>query len=544
MHWKPIPFPDKNQIYTDYIHQPENLAPFFPANPFSSIHTVLEQRAQRDYPRQAIADILAQQHQQWSTHPKIETNIAKLTAPGTFAVVTGQQAGVLVSPLYTIYKILTTIHQAQVLQQHYPDFDFVPVFWMEVDDSDFREINHCHYITKQNLIRRLELDESPEDSGKPIFLRSLPESIAEWPDILREDFFPTEFLESVMERYFQAYKPGVPIATAFARVLVQLFGHEGLLILNPSEPAVKALGKPVFTTAIEKRHQILETFWERNRQLEAAGYHSQIHLKHGQTLLFWIDEAGKRVRLDCDDTDDCLLRYSTTQRPITFSEIIAAIEDQPHRFTTNVALRPIFQDFILPTAMYVGGPAEVAYFAQLHALYPLFQLPMPAILPRHRITVVEKKIQKIVQKYGIPYERLFHDNFHFLERDIQERLADHPLVEKLTQLEKKFLNELHTLEGNLQTFDPTLVKALHHTHQSIRQALNKLGNKIQRSAETQDKTRSQQLERLMLYLFPNHHPQERILAPLYFQIKYGWEFFNTLLQELPDDVRTHWVVEL
>ncbi|HFB68600.1 MAG TPA: bacillithiol biosynthesis BshC, partial [Calditrichae bacterium] len=90
----------------------------------------------------------------------------------------------------------------------------------------------------------------------------------------------------------------------------------------------------------------------------------------------------------------------------------------------------------------------------------------------------------------------------------------------------------------------TLVKALHHTHQSIRQALNKLGNKIQRSAETQDKTRSQQLERLMLYLFPNHHPQERVLAPVYFQIKYGWEFFNTLLQELPDDVRTHWVVEL
>ncbi len=544
MKWKAIPFPDKNTIYRDYISNFQKLAAFYPGNPSQSIESLLQERSERDYPRSQLATIFHRQHQQWGFHPAIKRNIDELTAPNTLAVVTGQQAGVFTSPLYTIYKIFTTIQQSRILKQWYPRYQFVPIFWMEVDDSDYQEINHCYYIRKDNQLQRLELEEKPEDTGKPIFLRKLPESITHWRDRIRNDFFPTEFLDTVLEHYFNVYQAGTPIATAFAKMLVQLFGAQGLLILNPSSAEVKTLGKTVFQTAIHQRHAILETFWKRNQQLETAGYHSQIHLKHGQTLLFWIDDQGRRVRLDCDDSEECLLRYSHSHQPVTYTEILREIDETPHRFTTNVALRPIFQDSILPTAIYVGGPAEVAYFAQLHALYPLFQLPMPAILPRHRITIVETKIQKIIQKYHIPYEKLFAENFHFLEKDLQQRMAQHPLQEQLSQLQRMIAASIQQLEPEVHAFDPTLVKALQHTTQTIQQALTKFTHKIQRAAENKDQTRTQQLERMLTYLFPRHLPQERVLAPFYFQIKYGWSFFEQMLETLPEEVRTHWVVEL
>ncbi len=544
MNWQPIPFPDKNKIYVDYITHPERLSRFFPASPYGPLEAIFQQRLKQSFPREAFATILKQQHQAWGTTPAIEANRQRLTAPNTLAVVTGQQAGMLVSPLYTLYKILTTLQLTRQLQQTYPNYQFVPLFWMEVDDSDFREIAHCYFINRDNHLTELRLEAPPADEGKPIFLRQLPAGIDSWRQHITEQVFPTEFLEPVLDRYFTAYRGGVPIATAFARMLVALFGDQGLLVLNPSDAAVKALGTAIFRTAIEQRHTILETFWQRNQELEAAGYHSQIHLKHQQTLLFWIDEAGKRVRLDCDREDHCLLRYADSGRPRPYPEVLEAIQATPERFTTNVALRPIFQDAVVPTGVYVGGPAEIAYFAQLHALYPLFDVPMPVIYPRHRVTIVERKIQKIIQKYAIDYRQLFEENFHFLEKDLARRLAEHPLQQQLNQLQHTIARELQQLEPAVQAFDPTLVKPLQHTRTSMEQALAKFYQKIQRSLERQEATRTQQLERLLVYLFPRHHPQERVLAPFYFQIKYGWDFWEKLLAELPVDVRTHWVVEL
>ncbi len=544
MNWQAIPFPDKNTIYTDYITHPERLSRFFPISPFHSLEPILEQRVRQSFPRNALAAILEQQHRQWGTTPAITTHLKALKLPHTLAVVTGQQAGILVSPLYTIYKIMTTIQLVHQLQLTYPQYRFVPVFWMEVDDSDFKEIAHCHLLTRQNTLMELHLEEPPEDSGKPIFLRQLPQTISQWPEQITDAVLPTEFLESVLNRYFGAYRSGESFVTAFARMLVQLFGDHGLLVLNPSDKAVKSLGTPILRTAIEQRHEILEIFWQRNRELEAAGYHSQIHLKHQQTLLFWIDDSGKRVRLDCDSNDHCFLRYSNSGKQQPYQQVLEAIERTPERFTTNVALRPIFQDAVIPTGIYVGGPAEIAYFAQLHALYPLFNIPMPVIFPRHRITIVERKIQKIIEKYAIEYPQLFQENFHFLENDLARRLAHHPLQQQLAEIQHHIARQLQQLTPTIQVFDPTLVKSLQHTQQSIDHALQKFSHKIQRAFERQETTRSEHLKRLLLYIFPKHHPQERVLAPLYFQIKYGWDFWYTLLETLPTDVRTHWVVEL
>ncbi len=544
MNWHSIPFPDKNKLYQDYILNPERVMDFYAANPFESLQATLAQRLKHSFPRQELAAIFAQQHRQWGTTPAIDANIEQLKQPHSVAVVTGQQVGVLVSPMYTIYKIFTILQQARLLSTRYPDFSFIPVFWMEVDDNDFQEINHLHYIAKDNAVHRLELEENPEERGRPIFTRRLPASIQQWQEQLRNDFFPTEFMDGVLQAYFSEYVAGTPFATAFARMVVKIFGQYGLLVLNPSVPEVKQLGTAVFQAAIEKRQEILETFWKRNQLLEASGYHSQIHLKHDQTLIFWLDEAQRRVRLDCDAQDHCLLRYAGSNRTIAFQEILREIEQEPARFTTNVALRPIFQDWILPTGLYVGGPAEIAYFAQLNALYPLFNLSAPAILPRHRLTIVEKKIQKIAQKYTVDYRTLFAQNFHFLENDLKGRLAEHPITTRLQEIQQVLEDGFDQLKPEVAHFDPTLVKALEHTRQSIQQAIGKFNAKVQRAAENQDETRTRQLQRLLTYVFPRHLPQERVLAPIYFQLKYGWQFLDEVFQQLPEDVRSHWIVEL
>lgn len=546
MNITPVNLSRKPPIFFDYLNHFEKVSSFYSWNPHDDSHLIaaLKERSRCSYPRQQLVDTLLQQHRAWEAPDESIHNIHRLNDKQTFCIVTGQQAGVLGGPLYTIYKIITVIKLAITLQEKYPDYHFIPVFWMEINDNDFKEINHIQYITRENELKRLEIAENPEDHLKPIAYRTIDAEMLRWKEILEEDFFDTEFKEDALNLFLDPYAQGDTYGNAFARLLLRLFHQYGLVILNPVDSGVTHLAQPIFHRTLSEADVLGEHFLTRNREIEEAGYPTQIHLRRQQTLLFFIDEHQRRVRIDKGEKENQFhLVYSEEIHPIGKEELLRLCETHPEQFSPNVALRPVLQDFLLPTVVYVAGPSETSYFAQLGALYDFFEIPMPVIYPRHRLTIVEKKIQRLVEKLELDYQSILQADSHFIENYLRNSSGGE-LYEALEKTDVKIVQALEELAEALKKFDPTLIQSVQKTRSSIESSLGKLSGKITRSLEEKNKTMVNQLQRIFLHLLPGNNYQERELNLIYFVIKYGTDLIPQLITALPEDSFRHLIVEL
>ncbi len=530
-------------LFHDYLHNFAAVREFYRYPPEGGWDEAVRQRSAAEIPCEKMAGVLREQNQRWGAPAATLENIEKLTDRKTLAVVTGQQAGVLGGPLYTFYKAFTVIKLAAMLQKEYPRHQFVPVFWMEVNDSDFQEINSIHYITKQNRLQQLSVAELPGEENKPVSARRVNPEIAAWRAQLAEDFFDTEFKSQVLELFLREYEGEHTYADAFARLMLKLFGKYGLMMLNPSGSGICALASALFRRGLTEAPQILEATARRRKELETAGYPTQIHFSHNQTLLFFNDQHMNRVRIDFDEAGKFLLKYPEGYRPVEQEKLLQTCTASPEYLSPNVALRPLMQDSLLPTVAYVGGPSEVSYFAQIETLYRYFEIPMPVIYPRHRVTVVESKIQKIVEKYELSYAEILENRGDFIENYLRNN-ANQAVYRAVENTAAQISDSLQKLLEVIKEFDPTLVNAVEKTGQNIEGIFGKLSGKITRSLEQQNETQVRQLERVLLYLLPGGNYQERSLNMIYFAIKYGPGFIDAMFAQLPDDTKFHYIVEI
>jgi bacillithiol biosynthesis cysteine-adding enzyme BshC len=530
-------------LFEDYLSDFNKLKSFYHFNPFSDWDVAIQKRAGHKFERKKLADILAAQNKMWKAPPEVLENISKLTSPNCFAVVTGQQAGIFTGPLYTIYKIITAIKLSEWLSVEYPKYTFVPCFWLEVDDHDFKEINHLRFINKENELHRLELSETPGDELKPVYMRHINTEIEGWKAEINDQLFQTEFMDSVLEKFFDSYSGQLSYADAFATLVLKFFGNLGLVVLNPADPEIKKLGRPIYQKAVESPEKIQEQLKDRNAALTQSHLPAQILFQPEQTLLFYTDEKDQRVRIDFDEKGDFLLKYGDKYRRLEHQKLVNIIGESPERISPNVALRPLIQDSILPTAGYVAGPAEVAYFAQLSALYDYFGQTMPVIYPRHRITIVESKIRKIIEKLGIDFSDLFSHRSDFWEYFIQQKQGK-DTFDKIGAIQSNIAAKLNELEKIVAEVDPTLINAIQKTAQRIDSGIEQIMGKIINAMKQGEAIEMNQVKRALLFIFPENNYQERVINIIYFLIKYGPDLISNLYNELPVDTRSHYLIYL
>ncbi len=516
---------EPQKLFCDYLYRFERVEPFFACHFTGDWERCLEVRGSGDYPRSALVEILREQNRGWEAPEKVLRHLERLSETNTLAVVTGQQAGLFGGPLYTFYKALGAVKLAAYLQQRYRQWQFVPLFWMEVNDSDYREINHCHLIDLQNRLVTLQLPEMPGDY-RSIYLRELPQEVEALHRQLEEITFPSEFKQHILQTLQHYYRPGVSLADAFARWLLFLLGDLGLVVLNPADPRVGELAKPLFRAALQEREAVQERFREINRKIQERGYPVQVNLEENQTLVFYETADQSRCRVDFQGSS-FRIRHPREPFHLDSEALFRELETSPHKFSPNVALRPILQDFLLPTAAYVAGPAEVNYFAQLGSLYELLQVRPPVIYPRPRLTLIEKKIQRLVHKFGIDYVRFFEERESLVENYLRQHTGAE-IEQRFQNLEATMLHSLQELSEVLLAIDPNLQKALDKTAGSIRNSLDKLRGRVNHSLEQRLQTEVQQLRRIQTYLFPQGKYQERVLNILYFLTKYGKGFIPEL----------------
>lgn len=516
-----LPFdalPDTPQLFRDYAANAESASTYFMGHfgGLAAYETHLHMLEQRQYPRQQLYDLLVAQNKVFRSGEAGFANLELLRKDNTMAVVTGQQVGLGTGPLYTLYKALTACSLAQWLDEQFPAYRFVPIFWMECEDHDFLEINHFSVISAQGGIADIHYAQPEEGAPRniaPVGSLAIDERIAESFAALRDALPRTEFTDEALRIAEHAYAAGITPQVAFARMMNALYPDAGLIFLDPTDTAFKRLAAPVLLQEIATHPVTGEEVIKRSAELEER-YHAQI--KPRAVNLFLLHKDG---RYPIEPYDGGFFLKGTRQR-FTREEMVELAEREPERFSPNVLLRPITQDFVLPTTAYVAGPSEVSYFAQLQPAYDHFRVPMPVIVPRASISIVERHIDKVFAKYDLPYAAAF------LDIEAMHRIAATDKPDEGTRLDLAALREglratLEDLAATAAAEDANLADPAAATAKSIDRAFDTFEEKVLASRRRRDEVMMRQLEKLALTLFPDGAPQERRINILSLLNKYG-----------------------
>lgn len=424
--------------------------------------------------------------------------------PGTVAVVTGQQVGLFSGPSYTIYKALTAAKMARTLTEQ--GTPAVPIFWLATEDHDFAEVNHAWLFDATASARRIEV-ESPAAADSPVGgIR-----VTDWHvEELRQSIAPFAFGEEVANLVADAYAPGRTMGEAFHALLRGLLEPYGLLFIDPLQPAVRKIAAPMLREAIDAAPELSAALIERNKELAAAGYHAQVHIEP-QTSLFFVLDGDRRVHMKRQNGD-----FVGKDRRYSLAELAATAE----HVSPNAVLRPVLQDYLLPTTAYVGGPAELAYFAQSQVLYGKLKVGMPQLVSRSGFTLIDPRCAKLMDRYGLTVPSLFHGEDH-LKEQIALKLVPQALEARFASTRAAVSQMLEELQSSVGEFDPTLGAAAARSRAKMQYQLDKLERKVSRESLRRDERAGTDAAYVSAMLFPHKHLQERFYSIVPFLARHG-----------------------
>jgi bacillithiol biosynthesis cysteine-adding enzyme BshC len=454
-----------------------------------------------------------------------------LARPGTVAVVTGQQVGLFSGPAYTIYKALTAVRlAAQLSEQGIPA---VPMFWLATEDHDVAEVNHAFVFGPDH--RPIQLSVSANGgSERPV--GGIP--IAAPPvDRLREVLAGFPYGEEVAELARVAYPDGVTFGRAFRALLERLLAGRGLLFVNPLDESVRRLAAPLLQETVRQDEALHRKLIERGNELESAGYHAQVHVEAKTSLVFLLD-GERRATLRRQNGEYASKDKQSGDRKYSAAELI----DRAEQLSPNALLRPVVQDYVLPTVAYVGGPAELAYMAQSQVLYRELLGRMPVMVSRGGFTLLDARTAKLMERYGLTVPSFFHGEDGVRDA-IAQKLVPPALTEEFSEVRRKVSHSVEQLRDDLAAFDATLAAAANKSLAKITYQLSKMEHKTARETLKRNERAGADASYMSGLIFPDKHLQERYYSILPFLARYGvGDLMDTLYQHVRLECPDHQVL--
>lgn len=538
-----------SKLFNDYLYNFPKVKQLY-ASDFHSLENVKwhVERIQKSHDhRSRLCDILIEQNRQFGCSEKLIGTIELLRDDNTFCVVTGQQVGILGGPLYTIYKSFTAIKLAEQLAQVFPDYKFLPIFWLEGEDHDFAEINQITLLNQENIPTKVEYltDNQPLEKnigavGEVVLDSSLESFLSQ----LEKTLPSSEFRPPLLENVRQSYTSGRTLNHAFVHWLSRLISGAQpeqssppqMIYISANDKRIKQLLSPIFLKELQEFPKASRLVIDQSALLEKE-YHAQIKPKALNLFLF---HKGGRYLIEPREQDFSLkgTRYFPTR-----DELLRIAAETPELLSPNVVLRTICQDTLLPTAMYVAGPSEIAYFAQLKPLYEYYGITMPMIYPRASMTIVEQKLQTVLEKYELQLTDAFGRREKLNNRVI-DLLSEVNLDTLFSHATKRVGELTGELEFGLNYIDSTLKGTLETTRSKIESQLHVLKEKAAAAQRRKHEIALRQIDKVSNNIFPNGKLQERELNIVYFLNKYGPEFTKSLYGRLQINLFAHQVIEL
>ena len=520
-----------NQLFSDYHHHFDNLQEFYEFKPGSNsddgYSDFLAQRASGFTGRSELVEELKRFNSPFDIGQAARDNIERLADPSAVTVVTGQQLNLFGGPLYIILKISTAINLSRQLEARHK-VPVIPVFWLGDEDHDYDEIRHV-FLPERDRVDHLSLSEQ-QNPMPPVSQLQVDEELQQLLGQVEERLQDTDFKTSLVDLIKSCYAQGRSHREAFGALISSLFSKHGLVLIGGHDQEFKQQSRHVLLNSVKQHEHIYDKLSEQTDALKRK-YHQQVTLYHSN--IFHLDQDGRRIKIHVGHEDGNELWYTKEGQQWQQQELLDEIDNHPERFSPNVFLRPMIQETLLPNVAYVGGPGEVAYYAQTKPLYEAMGLTMPMIYPRITATVLEHPIERVYNKLPFSMEE-------YAQRieDLEQRFARQQEKEDIESIFKDWKERVNQLveqkADEIQEIDPTLKKSAAKATSSYFNELDKLKGKIHKSVKQQEKTQIDRIHRVKTNLFPEGKPQERVVSMIYFLNKYGLDIWDQLLTHLEE----------
>lgn len=462
--------------------------------------------------RKVLHQALTEQYQNISTPP--QAPIDSLLNDNTFTVTTGHQLNLFTGPLYFVYKIAAAVNTAKALKAQYPEYNFVPVYWMATEDHDFEEINHFRLFGKThtwNTDQTGAVGRFKTDGIKAIF----------------------EDINEPLELFKQAYLEQGSLTDATRYLVHHLFAGTDLVILDADHSGLKEVFQPVIKEEVLAPVSF-NTVNQTNEKLKNLNYKTQVTPRE---INFFYLEGDVRQRIVQEGEEFQVLN---TDMKFSHAEMEALVQSHPERFSPNVILRPLYQECILPNLSYIGGPSELVYWLQLKGVFDHYQVPFPMLQPRNFVLFVNKPSVKKVEKLKLKTSDLFLDEAALRKNFVLQNTENEiKLEQEVADLTKIF----EQLAQKGQQVDKSLDGFIKSEQQKALKSIGNIEKRLKKSEERKLETEINQLVKLKEKLFPNGAPQERYDNVLSFYIN-NPDFISQILEKLnPLDFRMNVLLE-
>ena len=527
-----LPFrsiPHSSRLFLDFLFQYENVQRFSapPPNPLS----VLEYARTLEFPaerRARVAVVLEKQNQRWGASEATMASIEKFRR-GAVACISGQQVGVFGGPFYSVLKAASALQMAEELSAE--GVPAVPVFWLATEDHDLEEIAS---VTIPNGCE-LEKLKSTERTGSVapvggVALEARVEAMVEQTAAILGPGWVSDALR-------ESYRAGETYGSAFARLFTRIFAGTGMVLVDPLDHELHAVAQPLYTAAAERAEELDLGLLERGKALHKAGYHEQVRVTPESTLLFSM-EGNRRTVLHLADGGFMLSAQRVSRR-----EVLERIAEHPEQFSPNVLLRPVVQDYLFPTAVYFGGPAEIAYFAQAGVVYEKLLGRTTPVLTRLSATIISPAMSDLLARYQLSFTDLFHGTDRVCEL-LASRVLAPALQDALHQTKESLRIHLEKLRAELQGLDPTLVDAAARSERKMLYQLSKIGSRAAHAELRKNESLTTDAHHVLTELFPHKGLQERVLPGIYFLARYGPELITQLKKAAAPQCPGHQIIWL
>ncbi|HTW32109.1 MAG TPA: bacillithiol biosynthesis cysteine-adding enzyme BshC [Candidatus Sulfotelmatobacter sp.] len=541
-----LPFseiPHTTRLFTDFLAYAPKVHAYYPRPPLFS-EWLKEEGASMQYDssrRERVTGVLERQNKSFSrdgnASPQAQKNLDRLRK-GAAAVVTGQQVGLFGGPMFSIYKALTAVKLAEEATS--AGVDTVPIFWLATYDHDLAEVNHISIPGAEGALQVLTIT-SHDLPGAPVSAVRLGDEVVSAVEQAAGLLGESEAVQFLRE----SYRPGETMGTAFARLFARIFAEWGVILLDASDPELARIAEPIYRAAIDKSEALVDALLARGHALEAAGYRQQVKVTESSVLLFMTRDGVRQPihRRGKGETAEFVVGSENSEVKFSRDQLNAELSSHPEYFSPNVLLRPVVQDYLLPTLAYTGGAAETAYFAQAGVVYEALVGRITPVVPRFSATIVEPKMQRLLEKHSIALTEVFH-GCEELRRLIAARSLPEDLKAAFETAQNSFDSNLSSIKEKLERLDRTLVDAAETARSKMHHQLEKLYSQAARAEALKGELFARHAETLSHALYPEKSLQERGVGGIYFLARYGPGLLHELYGAMHSDCPDHQILEL
>ncbi|WAH35542.1 bacillithiol biosynthesis cysteine-adding enzyme BshC [Alicyclobacillus dauci] len=446
----------------------------------------------------------------------------KLLDSRSVAVVTGQQAGLLTGPFYSISKALSAIGLA-VEMERLLGRPVVPVFWVASEDHDFAEVDHAYILNEDDDVTRISLKHQ-FDTHQMVFYSPLSDTqVREVLDVLRESIPELPYKSEMLHTLKVCWTDGDTLSVWFARVLARLLSKHPIVILDPCLPGLRQLVAPVFARTLRDFDVLQDNLAAAYREVEEAGFAHEVIRDPAHSTVFHVID-GKRYVIEKNREGAFVARGHG--KKLELPEWVDLATESPELFSSNVLLRPVIQDHLIPTLAYVGGPSELAYHPLSRAVFHTHERSLPPLIMRQRLRIASPGVWRTMNQWNVSFEDV-HEPVDLVARHALQDVAE-SLHDRVSSLEQTLTTALQGFVDVYEEFGPQVRDIVNRQHRKQKTLLSKLEHKIYRLAERRRSDDVGQLRRIEHWFWTDGHEQERRLCPINVWAELGLTWFESL----------------